>query len=174
MVIILMGVTGSGKTTVGLALAESLHWQFVDADEFHSPTNVAKMRAGVRLDDADRAPWLASLHDAIGGWLQAGTNVVLACSALKQAYRERLLVSPEVRLVYLRGNPELISQRLSQRHGHYMDPTLLASQFATLEEPEGVIAVDVDASIESIVSEIRGALGLLPPPPPIRQNSWNQ
>ena len=97
MVIILMGVTGSGKTTIGHALAESLHWQFVDADDFHSPANVAKMRAGIPLDDADRVPWLASLRDAIAGWMEAQTNVVLACSALKQAYREQLLVSPEVK-----------------------------------------------------------------------------
>jgi gluconokinase len=160
MVIILMGVTGSGKTTVGLALAESLGWQFVDADDFHPPANVAKMRAGIPLDDADRAPWLASLHDAIGDWLQSDTNVVLACSALKQAYREKLIVSPEVRLVYLRGSPELISQRLAQRYGHYMDPNLLASQFATLEEPEEAIVVDVDAEVPEIVSTIRKALRL--------------
>src|SRR5271169_3567058 len=158
MVIILMGVTGSGKTTVGLALAESLHWQFVDADDFHPPANIAKMRAGIPLDDADRAPWLASLHDAIVGWLQTGTNVVLACSALKRAYREKLLVGPEVTFVYLRGNPKLISQRLAQRHGHYMDPNLLDSQFATLEEPQGAITVDVDAEVPEIVRRIREAL----------------
>jgi gluconokinase len=160
MVIVLMGVTGSGKTTVGLALAESLHWQFVDADDFHPPANVAKMRVGIPLDDTDRAPWLASLHDAIVGWLQTATNVVLACSALKQAYREELLVNPAVKLVYLRGNPELISQRLLQRHGHYMDPKLLASQFATLEAPEGAIVADVDAEVPEIVTTIRKALTL--------------
>jgi|SRR5580700_6050911 gluconokinase len=160
MVIILMGVTGSGKTTVGLALAESLGWQFVDADDYHPPANVAKMRAGIPLDDADRAPWLASLQDAIVGWLQSGTNVVLACSALKQAYREELLVNPQMKLVYLRGNPELISQRLSQRHGHYMDPKLLASQFATLEEPGGAVAVDIDTDVPEIVAAIRKALVL--------------
>jgi len=160
MVVILMGVTGSGKTTVGLALAESLRWQFVDADNFHPSSNMAKMRAGVPLDDADRAPWLASLCDAIVGWLQTGANVVLACSALKQAYRRKLLVGAEVKLVYLRGNPDLISQRLSQRHGHYMDPNLLASQFATLEEPEETIAVDIDADVPEIVAAIRKALVL--------------
>jgi gluconokinase len=160
MVIILMGVTGSGKTTVGLALAESLHWQFVDADDFHSPANVAKMRAGIPLDDADRAPWLASLHDAIRGWLQTGTNVVLACSALKQAYREELLVSPNVRLVYLRGNCDLIAHRLSLRHGHYMDPKLLASQFATLEEPDDAIAVNIETNVPEIIAAIRKTLVL--------------
>src|ERR1035441_3236851 len=92
MVIILMGVAGSGKTTIGLALAELLQWQFVDADGFHPPANVAKMRAGIPLEDTDRAPWLASLQNAIAGWLEARSNVVLACSALKQSYRDQLLV----------------------------------------------------------------------------------
>ena len=160
MVIILMGVTGSGKTTIGHALAESIHWQFADADDFHSRANVAKMRAGIPLTDTDRLPWLASLHDAIAGWLKTQTNVVLACSALKQSYRQKLLVDPEVKLVYLRGERELISQRLSQRHGHYMDPKLLASQFATLEEPRNAVVVDVDANVADIVAHIREALGI--------------
>lgn len=158
MVVILMGVTGSGKTTIGLTLAGSLRWQFVDADDFHSPANVAKMRAGIPLNDADRVPWLASLHDAIVGWLKGSTNVVLACSALKQVYREELLINPEVKLVYLRGSRELISQRLSQRHGHYMDPNLLASQFAALEEPRDAVVEDVDAAVPDIVGHIRQAL----------------
>ncbi len=160
MVIVLMGVTGSGKTTIGRALAESLHWQFVDADDFHSPSNVAKMRAGIPLDDADRAPWLVSLHHAIVAWLEAQTNVVLACSALKQSYREQLLVNPEVKLVYLRGGRELISQRLSLRHGHYMDPNLLTSQLATLEEPRDAVVVDMNADVSDIVVDIRNALGI--------------
>lgn len=160
MVILLMGVTGSGKTTIGTALAESLKWRFVDADDFHSPANVAKMRAGIPLDDADRAPWLASLHDAIAGWLQASTNVVLACSALKQAYRAQLLVNPEVRLVYLHGSRELISRRLSERHGHYMNPDLLDSQFATLEAPHDALVVEVDGPVAQTVDDIRKALGI--------------
>jgi gluconokinase len=160
MVIILMGVTGSGKTTIGLALAESLQWQFVDADEFHSPANVAKMRAGLPLDDADRAPWLAALHDAIAGWLETPANVVLACSALKQAYRRQLLMDSKVKLVYLRGSRNLISKRLSQRHGHYMDPNLLASQFATLEEPHDTVVVDVEANVPDIVAQVRKSLGV--------------
>lgn len=158
MVILLMGVSGSGKTTIGCALAESLQWQFVDADGFHPPANVAKMRAGVPLDDADRAPWLAFLHDAIAGWLEARTKVVLACSALKQSYREQLLIGPEVKLVYLRGSHDLIAQRLSQRHEHYMDPNLLPSQFATLEEPRDAIIVDVEADVTNIVARVRKAL----------------
>ena len=160
MVILLMGVTGSGKTTIGRTLAESLQWQFADADDFHSPANVAKMRAGIPLDDADRAPWLVSLHDAITGWLEAQANVVLACSALKQSYREQLLVSPEVKLVYLRGSRDLISQRLFHRRGHYMDPALLTSQFAVLEEPRKAVIVEVDADVPEIVAQIRKELGI--------------
>jgi gluconokinase len=160
MVLLLMGVTGSGKTTVGQALADSLDWQFVDADDFHPTENVAKMRAGIPLDDADRAPWLAALRDQIHNWLQTGPNVVLACSALKQAYRDELALSPEVRVVYLRGRRDLIAERLKQRHGHYMDPGLLASQFTTLEEPTDAIVVDVDASVPAIVGCIRKAMAL--------------
>ena len=160
MVILLMGVTGSGKTAIGLALAESTQWQFVDADEFHSAAKVAKMRAGIPLDDADRAPWLASLYHAIADWLESRTNVVLACSALKHSYREQLLVSPEVKLVYLRGSRELISQQLSQRHGHYMDPNLLPSQFAALEKPRDAVVVDEAADVPEIVAQIRTALGV--------------
>jgi gluconokinase len=155
-----MGVAGSGKTTIGLALAELLQWQFVDADGFHPPANVAKMRAGIPLEDTDRAPWLASLQNAIAGWLEARSNVVLACSALKQSYRDQLLVSPDVKLVYLRGGRELIADRLTQRQGHYMDPNLLASQFATLEEPQDAVVVGVEADVPEIVALIRKALGV--------------
>jgi|ERR1019366_3870182 gluconokinase len=160
MVILLMGVSGSGKTTIGVALAKSMQWQFVDADDFHPPANVAKMRAGIPLEDADRAPWLAYLQNSIAGWLEARSKVVLACSALKQAYRRQLLVDSKVKLVYLRGSRELLAQRLSQRHWHYMDPNLLASQFATLEEPQDAVVVDVDADVPEIVAQIRTALGV--------------
>jgi gluconokinase len=160
MVILLMGVTGSGKTTVGQAVAESLHWQFADADAFHPPANVAKMQAGIPLNDADRAPWLAALRAEIDKWLRTRTNVVLACSALKQAYREQLVLSSDVKLVYLRGSRELIADRLKERHGHYMDPDLLPSQFATLEEPTDAVVVDVNASVTEIVRRIRTELGL--------------
>ena len=155
MVVLLMGVTGSGKTTIGQALAESLHWQFIDADDFHPSSNVAKMRAGIPLNDADRAPWLAALRTHIVGWLSSEANVVLACSALKQAYRDEVVVSPDVRLVYLRGSSQLITARLRERHGHYMDPNLLSSQFATLEEPRDALVVDVDTSVDEIVKQIR-------------------
>ena len=122
------------------------------------PTNVAKMRAGIPLDDADRAPWLAALHAAIGTWLHSKTDVVLACSALKQSYRDQLLFSPDERLVYLRGSSELIAQRLSQRQGHYMDPDLLPSQFATLEEPTTGVVVDINTSVPELVTKIRQSL----------------
>lgn len=160
MVILLMGVTGSGKTTVGQALAEGLGWQFADADDFHPQTNVAKMRAGIPLDDADRAPWLAALRKRIEEWVGARTDVVLACSALKQAYRDELVVGPEVRVVYLQGDSELIAERLKARHGHYMEPDLLPSQFATLEEPKDALAVNVDSSVAEIVGRIRKSLRL--------------
>jgi gluconokinase len=155
-----MGVTGSGKTTVGQALAESLQWQFADADDFHPASNVAKMRAGIPLDDADRAPWLAALRTQIDKWLHAGTNAVLACSALKQAYRDELVVSPGVRIVYLRARSDLIEERLKERHGHYMDPNLLPSQFSTLEEPMDALVVDVDASVPDILRQIRKGVGV--------------
>jgi gluconokinase len=160
MVVLLMGVTGSGKTTIGQALAESLHWQFIDADDFHPSSNVAKMRAGIPLNDADRAPWLAALRTHIVGWLNSEANVVLACSALKQAYRDEVVVSPDVRVVYLRGSGELITARLKERHGHYMDPNLLSSQFATLEEPRDALVVDVDASVDEMVKQIRKGVGV--------------
>lgn len=160
MVVILMGVAGSGKTTVGLALAQSLHWEFVDADDYHPPENVAKMRAGIPLSDADRVPWLATLRKLISGWLHSKTNVVLACSALKQSYRDQLAIGPEVRVVYLRGDRNLIAQRLSLRPGHYMNPRLLDSQFDALEEPHDVVLVDVSSPVADIVSQIRHDLGL--------------
>jgi gluconokinase len=160
MIILLMGVSGVGKTTIGQELAQKLGWAFADADDYHPPANIAKMREGIPLDDADRAPWLQSLHDAIVGWIAAGRSVVLACSALKQAYRQQLLVGPEVKLVYLHGEFELLSQRLKARHGHYMNPELLRSQFDTLEAPAEAISVDVSRQVPEIVAAIRAAIGV--------------
>ncbi len=160
MIIVLMGVTGAGKTTVGQALAQGLHWRFADGDDYHSAANIAKMHAGIPLTDEDRAPWLQSLHDAIVAWLADGENVVLACSALKASYRDRLLAGPEVKLVYLRATMDLIASRLALRRGHYMNPHLLSSQFETLEEPKDALTVDASLSTPQIVSEIRGALQL--------------
>lgn len=160
MVILLMGVTGSGKTTIGRALADDLHWQFVDADDFHPLANVAKMHAGIPLDNSDRAPWLAVLQAKISDWLRSGTDTILACSALKQAYRDQLMSSPGVALVYLRGSHELIAARLSVRRDHYMDPDLLPSQFAALEEPTSGLVVDVGATVPEIVTCVRTSLGI--------------
>lgn len=160
MIVILMGVTGAGKTTVGMALAGQLQWRFEDADNYHSVANVEKMRSGIALTDADRALWLALLHNAIVGWLAAGESVVLACSALKANYRERLVVSPEVKLVYLKADRELIAQRLAGRQHHYMSPALIDSQFATLETPDTALIVDAALPTEAVVGDIRQELGI--------------
>ena len=137
MVIILMGVSGSGKTTIGQRLAQELGWPFYDGDQLHPQANIAKMRQGMPLTDEDRWPWLQALRAHIATCMQRGVSAVLACSALKQAYREYLIVDEtEVKLVYLKGDYDLIHTRLAQRHGHFMPPELLASQFVALEEPE--------------------------------------
>jgi len=153
-----MGVAGSGKTTVGRLLASEMKWPFADADDYHSAANVEKMRNGMPLTDEDRAPWLESLRVLIGSWIAAGEGGVLACSALKQAYRDRLMVGPEVRVVYLKGNQELFRDRLLGRHGHYMKESMLDSQLAALEEPGDAIAVDAGLPAEEVVGEIRAAL----------------
>jgi gluconokinase len=155
-----MGVTGSGKTTVGSLLALQLKWQFADADSFHSPANVEKMRQGIALDDADRAPWLAAIRAAILKWSGDRLNVVLGCSALKRSYRETLEIDPEVKFVYLKGSYEFIYERLLSRHGHFATEKILSSQFAALEEPEDAIVVDVSLAPEQIVKEIREGLNL--------------
>lgn len=160
MILILMGVSGAGKSSVGGALAEELHWRFTDADEFHSAANVAKMHSGVPLTDEDRAPWLQSLRNAIERYLASGENVVLACSALKAAYRKVLLVDPQVKLVYLRGSFDLIAKRLASRQGHYMNPHLLRSQFDALEEPADGLIVDASFPVAEIVKQIRTAFGV--------------
>ena len=160
MVILLMGVSGAGKTTVGQLLASQLGWEFADADDYHPPANVEKMRAGIPLTDADRAPWLEALRALITGWVAARKNAVLACSALKGAYRDSLRVAPEVKIVYLKGRPQLLLQRLHSRSGHFMTEQMLESQLAALEEPEDAIAVDIDSSPAEIAAEIRTKVAL--------------
>ena len=155
-----MGVEGAGKTTVGSLLAQQLGWEFADADSFHPPANVEKIRRGIPLSDADRAPWIEAMRKAIAQWISGNQNVVLACSALKRGYRERLCAGPEVKLVYLKGGYELIDRRLKARRGHFASDQILASQFADLEEPEDAVTVDVSGSPEEIVGEIRAKLGL--------------
>ena len=159
MIVIVMGTTGSGKTTIGTLLSKRLGWQFVDADAFHPPANIEKMKHGIPLTDADREPWLKALHDKIVEWTAEKRNVVLACSALKQSYRDELRASSEVKFVYLKGSYELFSQRVFARKGHFAKQDLLASQFATLEEPTDAIIVDAAPSPEQIVSEVRRQLG---------------
>jgi|SRR5215813_13500924 len=158
MVIILMGVTASGKTTVGCLLASVLGYQFYDADDFHPQVNIDKMRRGIALDDADRLPWLETLRNLVRRCLAEHMNAVLACSALREAYQRYLLVNPGVTLVYLKADHDLIRQRLLQRQGHFMNPTLLASQFATLEEPKQGIWIDASLAPEEIISAIRHQL----------------
>jgi gluconokinase len=157
MIIILMGVTGSGKTTTGRKLAESLDWKYFDADDFHSEANVAKMKSGVPLTDGDRKPWLESLQRIIQESLTNDQSAVLACSALKQSYREMLLIDGRVKLVYLNGDYQLIKTRLSGRSNHYMNPALLESQFQTLEEPVGALRIDIQTPPDEIIGIIRNA-----------------
>lgn len=156
MFVIIMGVSGSGKTTVGRALAQRLGWPFYDGDDLHPAANVAKMAAGIPLDDADRAGWLAALATIIAGGVARGEGGVVACSALKARYRA-VLCAPtagQVEFVYLRGSYEVILARMQRRTGHFMPPRLLRSQFDALEEPIGVITVDVTWVLEDQLREI--------------------
>lgn len=155
MVILVMGVAGAGKTTVGTKLAEALGFRFSDADEFHSPANLDRMRRGVSLDEEDRKPWLQAMASAIDAWLATGTDVVLACSALKESYRSILLRDPaRMRIVYLKVSPEIARARVAGRTDHFMPPALVDSQFDALEEPRDAIAIDALRSPDAIVSEL--------------------
>jgi gluconokinase len=161
VVVIVMGVSGAGKTTVGQRLAAALGCGFRDADEFHSRENIAKMAAGIPLTDEDRAPWLEALRDIVRSALESGEDLVLACSALKRSYRELLTVDAgRQRWVYLWAPREVLAERLARRRGHYMPTTLLDSQLATLEPPEGAMAVDVSPEPDVVVATILQGLGL--------------
>jgi gluconokinase len=169
VVILLMGVSGSGKTTVGQLLASQLGWEFADADDFHPAANVEKMRNGIPLTDADRAPWLQKLRSLIDNWIAAKKNAVLACSALKRSYREILQIeSPlaqrgteEVQVIYLKGSPQVLQQRMHARVGHFMTERMLQSQLETLEEPKYALIIDIAQTPDKIVADIRAALALL-------------
>ncbi len=153
-----MGVSGCGKTTVGEALASALGWPFLDADDFHPRENVAKMAAGTSLTDEDRWPWLDRVAAELRAILDRGDHAVLACSALKQAYRDRLARAGDIRFVHLEGDYETIAARLLSRQHRYMPPTLLASQFAALEPPADAIEIDVRLPVAAQVDRIREAL----------------
>jgi gluconokinase len=162
-VALIMGVSGAGKTTVGEALASRLGWRFLDADSLHPPRNVAKMASGIPLEDADRWPWLERVAQALRASLASGEPLVVACSALKASYRARLQADdPRVLQVSLEGDPALIAARLAQRKGHFMPPSLLASQLATEEPPLGALRVDVAQPVAAQVEEIVSALGRPP------------
>ena len=154
MIIIIMGVSGSGKTTVGQLLAQELSWKFYDADDFHSAANKDKMWRGVPLTDEDRVDWLTSLQKLLNQKLEAKQSIVLACSALKQDYRNLLRVNNEVRFVYLQGTYQQIEARMKERNDHYMKPEMLASQFAILEEPTDALIVDISKTQKEIAAMI--------------------
>jgi gluconokinase len=156
--LVVMGVSGSGKSTIADRLAARLGWRYEDGDRFHPPANVAKMSAGHPLTDEDRWPWLQAIADEIDRLSAAGQRAVIACSALKRAYRDILVHGrDDVRIVFLNGTQDLIADRLAARKGHFMPPDLLASQFKTLEPPqpdERPITVSIDAPVETIVDDI--------------------
>jgi gluconokinase len=159
VIIVIMGVTGAGKTTVGSLLAERLGWDFDDGDSFHPASNVEKMKAGVPLDDDDRRPWLESLQAEIERRNASGRNLVLACSALKREYRNLLAKGAAVNFVYLKGSAQLIAERLRKRRGHFADEKILAGQFADLEEPEdSAVVVGISEAPEEVVQTIREKL----------------
>ena len=165
VIVIVMGAVGVGKTTIASRLAAELGWEFVDADDFHSPTSKAKIAAGIPLNDADRAPWLDALHNEIQRWQTENRNATLACSALKQSYRDQLTKNSAketkpVQFVYLKASAEVIQHRLTERHGHFANETLLPSQLETIEEPTNAITINAANSPEEIVRQIRNQLNL--------------
>jgi len=163
MIIVIFGVSGAGKTTVGKMLAEQLGWRFLEADDFHPAANIEKMRNGHPLTDEDRWPWLDCWRKQIEQFLSAGENAVLACSALKRTYRDRLRVSDEVKFVFLRGDYALVEKQLRSRRGHFMNTTLLQSQFGDLEQPqsdENVLTIELGRTPKEIVERIEAQLNL--------------
>jgi gluconokinase len=164
VIVIVFGVSGAGKTTVGQMLAGQLDWHFLEADDFHPTANIEKMRSGRPLTDEDRWPWLERLREQIKRCLAAQGNTVVACSSLKRKYRDYLRANPDVKLVFLRGNYAIIEEQLRHRRGHFMNPDLLQSQFADLEEPppdENVLTIELGRSPDDLVEEIKTKLHLV-------------
>ena len=159
-IIIIMGVAGCGKSTIGAMLALELGWDFYDADDFHSESNRIKMAQNIPLTDEDRASWLDSLRSLIGQNIQNERSIVLACSALKKSYRDTLMINDQVEFIYLRGTYEQIEARLLQRSGHFMSAKMLASQFDILEEPQDAVTIDITHTPQEIISVIRKGLAL--------------
>jgi carbohydrate kinase (thermoresistant glucokinase family) len=160
VLILVSGPTGSGKTTVGKALARQLGWRFLEGDDYHPPENIAKMQSGQHLDAADREPWLQALRREIDDTLARGENAVLAASALTDEHRRRLRVGDGVRLVFLSGDPELVRARVRARKGHFAGESILDDQFARLEQPDDALLLPIDWPLARQVTQIQNALGL--------------
>jgi gluconokinase len=160
MIIVVMGVAASGKSTVGKRLALELGWRFLEGDDFHSPENIEKLRQGKPLNDEDRKAWLQAIQETIRATLAGGENTVIACSALKERYRRTLQLNEQVIFVYLKATIPLIQERLKKRVGHFMNPSLLQSQFDTLEEPEDALQIDAGLTPAEIVQAIRNKLSV--------------
>ena len=166
MIVVVMGVTGTGKTTIAQALVKRTGWKFAEGDDYHSAANVAKMKAGVPLNDTDRAPWLAALHDVLIGWQESGQSGVMTCSALKESYRVTLgegIDKAVFRFVLLEVPKQVLIERLEHRPGHFMNPALLDSQLATLEKPDDAIEVNANQVIDATVDDILNKLGVQVP-----------
>lgn len=158
MVLIIMGVSGCGKTTIGKMLSAKLNWKYFEGDEYHPQENIEKMKNGIPLDDSDRKPWLLKLRSIIQDSQNQKNNIVLTCSSLKESYRNILKVNNEVKFVYLKGSYGLIEKRMSERKDHFMKPGMLQSQFDALEEPADAIIIDIDNSSENILTQILNKL----------------
>ncbi len=154
MIILVMGTTGAGKTTVGQLLSARLGWIFLDADSFHPPANIEKMKHGIPLTDGDRAPWLENIHTELVRLGNAGKNAVLACSALKQSYRDKLSAGVDLKIAYLRGSYDQMRRHIESRHGHFAGEAILAGQFADLEEPHDALVLDVSLAPQELSAEI--------------------
>jgi len=163
MVILVMGTTGAGKTTVGRLIALKLGWIFLDADDFHPPANIEKMKHGIALTDLDRAPWLANIHARMEQLDASEKSAVLACSALKQSYRETLAAGLDMRIVYLRGTYAAMREHILARHGHFAGESILAGQFSDLEEPADALVLDVSSTPEKLASAAIAGLGFHSP-----------